>query len=298
MTSYTVVPNSSIGCAYYLNRWKVMDLLGKGTFTKVISAWDRSTSEYVAIKISSLDEDAIHNAYNEISILDRIANDQCHIIRYKYWFKEDSKGHICIVMPKLTMTLEQYIDEHNRLLDPMLKMVTRQLIHGVSYLHDQVHVIHTDIKPSNILISGISGIDINIKIADFNLSICVDVATEPLTHLITTIFYRSPEVLLNREWSYPTDIWSIGCTIFELATHTVLFPVYDRKFMISYICSVMGPMEDLTDYKNIHPIRADRLHMIHDTNLFDMIKLCLTYDPHSRATISVLVDHPFSSSTH
>lgn len=296
MTSYTVIPNSSVGCTDHPNRWKVMNLLGKGTFTKVISAWDRSTSEYVAIKISSTDEDAIHNAYNEIDILDRIVNDQYPIIRYKYWFKEAHEGHICIVMPMLIMTLGQYMDEYGKLSDLILSKVIQQLICGTSYLHDQSHVIHTDIKPSNILISGYSDTNIDIKLTDFNLSVCVDIATEPLAYLITTIFYRSPEVLLEDEWSYPADIWSIGCTIFELATNTVLFPVYDSKFMISYICSVLGPMVDHDDYKNINPIRADRLDMIHDTDLLDMIKLCLIYDPHSRATISMLLDHPISTS--
>lgn len=82
------------------------------------------------------------------------------------------------------------------------------------YLHDW-RIIHWDIKPQNILIDK----NFNIKLADFGLAWVYQLPPKPLTNNVITLLYWAPEVLMGyQEYSYPIDIWSIGCVFYEIVS--------------------------------------------------------------------------------
>lgn len=91
-------------------------------------------------------------------------------------------------------------------------------------------LIHTDLKPENILFKKPFG-----TVNRFNPSfltstdiIIIDFGNSTFessyhTRIIGTRHYRAPEVLLGLEWSYPSDIWAIGCILMEIYTGKVIF---------------------------------------------------------------------------
>jgi serine/threonine protein kinase len=89
-------------------------------------------------------------------------------------------------------------------------------------MHD-LQLIHRDLKPSNILLDS----DCHIKICDFGLVRSLVIAEQEhpiLSEEVATRWYRAPELLLSsRTYSYPADMWSVGCIAAELLTGKPLF---------------------------------------------------------------------------
>lgn len=119
---------------------------------------------------------------------------------------------------------------------------SRQLFSGLAFMH-QNGVMHRDLKPQNLLISGIGSNAPKLKIADFGLSRFV---TEPISLYsseMVTLWYRAPEVLLQaRTYGSEIDVWSTGCIICEMAAgNRPLLPGSDALGQLELIFSVMGP---------------------------------------------------------
>lgn len=92
-----------------------------------------------------------------------------------------------------------------------------QLILVIEYIHS-MNIIHRDMKPQNIFVDR----DMNLKIGDFGVSKLLD-GTENCQTMKGTPLYISPELSRNDKYTKKTDIWSLGCVIFEICTLEVLF---------------------------------------------------------------------------
>lgn len=98
-----------------------------------------------------------------------------------------------------------------------------QLLCGLKALHD-LKVMHRDIKTANILVSKSGAV----KLADFNVSKVVK--NDGLLKTQTgTPYYASPEVWQDKPYNYKSDIWSLGCVMYEMATGRVPFKAADMK---------------------------------------------------------------------
>jgi len=105
-------------------------------------------------------------------------------------------------------------------------------------------VIHRDLKPANILLSG-SNNEL-IKLADFGLARAFSIPIKPYTKCVVTLYYRSPELLLQmNEYATPVDIWSIGCIFAELAINQPLFKGENDNSQLEQIFRIKGlPTEE------------------------------------------------------
>lgn len=221
------------------DRYHVTQNLGKGMFSSVVRATDRRTGKPVAIKIVRNNETMRKAGIKEIDILKDIAandpDDKKHVIRLHRSF--DHKGHLCMVFENLSMNLREVLKKFGRDVGINLKAIraySQQLFMGLSLLK-KCQYIHADLKPDNILVNEARSA---LKICDLgSASPITENATAPY---LVSRFYRAPEVILGIPYDYGIDVWSIGCTLFELYTGKILFTGRNNNGMLRAIMECRG----------------------------------------------------------
>ena len=121
-------------------------------------------------------------------------------------------------------TEESEIDYIRCLPMHLVKKITKQLLEAIRDIHSK-NIIHTDIKPENILLTRrLKRIkldkDINIRLSDFGTA---HTTADKCEFGIGTLEYSPPETLIGLPYGKSADIWSIGCIVFELITGHCLF---------------------------------------------------------------------------
>lgn len=313
--------------------YRIVRKLGWGHFSTVWLAYDNLTKTHVALKIVRSAKHYTEAAIDEVKILsaindgDNLHPGKKHLVKLLDHFviKGPNGSHVCMVLEVLGENMlnlikkfknyqkEKHMDQvFGGLPLPLVKHITKQLLLLIDYLHKECGLIHTDIKPENVLIEikdvekflqkidreehakraskntklskrilvskpplhrsrksiskfaespiksskpiqsplsteeifhrssvvsiplenkfnsmSIEDIEeeeeeelINIKIADLGNACWTNLH---YTDDIQTRQYRSPEIILGGEWGCSTDIWSLGCLIFELITSDYLF---------------------------------------------------------------------------
>jgi len=221
------------------DRYHVTQNLGRGMFSSVVRATDRRSGEPVALKIVRNNETMRKAGMKEIDILKDIAandpEDKKHIIRLLRSF--DHKGHLVMVFENLSMNLREILKKFGRDVGINIKAIrayAQQLFMGLSLLK-KCQYLHADLKPDNILVNEARSA---LKICDLgSASPITENATAPY---LVSRFYRAPEVILGIPYDCGIDIWSIGCTLFELYTGKILFTGRNNNGMLRAIMECRG----------------------------------------------------------
>ena len=156
--------------------------------------------------------------------------DQHHCVRMLDNFED--RGLLCIVMEALSSNMRKVVKKFGQGVGINLKAIQ---IYGKQLLTSLLHLknnglIHTDFKLDNILIDDSQQL---VKLSDFGS--VVERAQARVTNELCPLWYRPPEIFLGLEYSYSLDIWCFGCTIYELATGTVLFQGGNLNFYLFFI---------------------------------------------------------------
>ena len=86
-----------------------------------------------------------------------------------------------------------------------------QILFGLNYLHEQ-KIVHRDIKASNIFVDS----EGRVKLADFGIARVIDHTMRTHTQALGTPRYLSPELCANKPPTTKSDIWALGCVLYEL----------------------------------------------------------------------------------
>jgi len=199
-----------------LKDFELIKELGKGAFGTVVLVKRREDGNIYAIKrvkISQLNKKEQENSLNEVRILASISHP--NIIGYKEAFFDDDSKTLNMVMEyaddgDLENKIQKHIKNKTNVSENELWSYLIQMIQGLKSLHDN-KIMHRDLKSANVFILK-NGV---LKLGDLNVSKVVKMG---LVYTQTgTPYYASPEVWADKPYDYKSDIWSVGCVMYELS---------------------------------------------------------------------------------
>ncbi|KAG2389307.1 hypothetical protein C9374_013867 [Naegleria lovaniensis] len=229
------------------DRYKIEAFLGQGVFSSVVQASDKLAkdpqSQRVAIKIIRSSETMRKAGTKELNIISMLMekdpNDESHIIRMLDHFTY--RNHLCLVFELLEMNLRDVLKHYGRregkqvgISMDAVRVYTKQLLVALKHIQD-CNILHADIKPDNMLVHPSHT---KIKLSD--LGSASDVSENSITPYLVSRFYRAPEIILGMKYSYPIDMWSVACTVFELYTGKILFPSQNNNDAIRLMMELKG----------------------------------------------------------
>ncbi|RSL93930.1 hypothetical protein CEP52_012959 [Fusarium oligoseptatum] len=222
-------------------RYQIQSALGRGMFSGVARAVDITTKQLVAIKMMRNNDALRKGGYTEIAILEKLNDadpeNRKHIIKFERQF--DYKGHLCMVFENLSMNLREVLRKFGNNVGINLgatRAYAYQIFVALAHMR-KCSIIHADLKPDNILSRNV------LKICDLGTAIDKsDAATAhmDITPYLVSRFYRAPEIILGIPYDYSVDMWSIGCTLYELYTGKILFTGDSNNQMLKAIMEIRG----------------------------------------------------------
>ena len=198
-----------------MDGFKILNKLGEGSFSTVYKVQRKKDGIIYAlkrVKFAKLNEKEKSNALNEIRILASINNK--NIISYKEAFFDENDSSLDIVMEYADQgDLFQLITEHKKtkkhFTEEEIWNTLIQLLNGLKSLHE-LNILHRDLKSANVFLFK-GGI---VKLGDLNVS---KVTRKGMGYTQTgTPYYASPEVWKDKPYDSKSDIWSLGCVIYEM----------------------------------------------------------------------------------
>ncbi|NXM44291.1 M3K19 kinase, partial [Gymnorhina tibicen] len=263
--------------------WTRGEVLGKGAYGTVYCGLT-SQGQLIAVKQVVLDtsdqlttEKEYQKFHEEVDLLKTLKH--VNIVTYLGTCLEDNI--LSIFMEFVPGgSISSILNRFGPLPEVVLCKYTKQILQGVAYLHDNC-VVHRDIKGNNVMLMP-NGV---IKLIDFGCARRLAWASlsgtrsELLRSVHGTPYWMAPEVINESGYGRKSDIWSVGCTVFEMATGKPPLASMDRVAAMFYIGAHRGLM----------PALPDRF----SSAAVEFVHACLTRDQHQRPSALQLLDHPF-----
>ena len=211
-----------------MDNFEIINKLGSGGFSKVYKVKRKIDNQIYALKkvqILNLSEKQKLSSLNEIRVLASIKSK--YVVNYKEAFLDEKDSTLCLVMEYADRgDLANRIKEQKRkgkyFNEKDIWRVFIQLVKWLKALHD-LSILHRDIKSSNIFLFS----DGTAKLGDLN--VCKILSNNVLGHTQAgTPSYAAPEVWLEKPYGLKSDIWSLGCVLYEIIS--LHCPIQGRKW--------------------------------------------------------------------
>eukprot|EP00792_Barthelona_sp_PAP020_P006095 TRINITY_DN2906_c0_g1_i1.p1 TRINITY_DN2906_c0_g1~~TRINITY_DN2906_c0_g1_i1.p1 ORF type:complete len:771 (-),score=263.65 TRINITY_DN2906_c0_g1_i1:118-2400(-) len=258
-----------------MNAYQVMRTVGKGSFGQAKLVRHRETRKQYIIKtiqIENMGANERREALNEIRVLSQLNHP--FIVRYRDSFVENRVLHI-------VMDYAEKGDLH--------KMIKERSTRGVLFSEDQIwtwfvqmclalkhvhdrKILHRDLKTQNIFLTK----DRNVAMGDFGIARVLKNTMDCAHTAIGTPYYLSPEICEDKPYNNKSDIWSLGCVLYEMATLKHAFTANSMKGLVARILKGSYP-----------PISSK-----YSPELSRTISVMLQRNPASRPSINQLLRMP------
>ncbi|XP_024425499.3 mitogen-activated protein kinase kinase kinase 19 isoform X2 [Desmodus rotundus] len=268
--------------------WTRGEILGKGAYGTVYCGLT-SQGQLIAVKQVVLDtsdklatEKEYRKLQEEVDLLKALKH--VNIVAYLGTCLEENI--VSIFMEFVPGgSISSIINRFGPLPEMVFCKYTKQILQGVAYLHENC-VVHRDIKGNNVMLMP-TGI---IKLIDFGCAKRLAWAglngthSDMLKSMHGTPYWMAPEVINESGYGRKSDIWSIGCTVFEMATGKPPLASMGRMAAMFYIGAHRGLMPPLPEHFS--------------ESAADFVRVCLTRDQHERPSAVQLLKHSFLKRSH
>lgn len=218
---------------------KIKDI-GQGSYGKAVLVQDRDGKLYVMkiIDMSRMDSKQRKDAANEVKVLASLKHP--YIVSYRESFTEHR--NLAIVMDYADGgDLHDRISKTRKAMktfgeDKIVRWFTEATL-ALKYMHDK-HVLHRDLKSQNLFLTSQD----RLRIGDFGISKVLENTAAFARTTIGTPYYLSPEICMEKPYSFSSDIWALGCILYELAALRVPFDASSLQSLVQKITRGPAPV--------------------------------------------------------
>ncbi|CAH8566365.1 unnamed protein product [Schistosoma haematobium] len=299
MSSYDTFP--------FKSNYQVSNLLGSGAYGRVFkgTSLNGTTVALKEILIPTDDEGIPLSTLRELSVLKKVQSYNCPYLVQMLDIslkKQETGISIYIVFEFVDCDLARFLSHHvpsTGLPSETIRNLSEQLLRGTDFLHSH-RIIHRDLKPANILINKET---LRLKITDFGLSRVLGWESS-LTPIVVTLWYRSPEILIQSEYLSPCDIWAAGCIIAELFNLQAIFRADTELEMLKLIFQVIGfPAQN--EWPALSYLKRSNFHFnssgsklrscikTNDKSALELLELMIQFNPKKRITAFDALSLPY-----
>lgn len=228
----------------------ILEKIGAGGMSTVWKAFDNVNNRVVAIKILNDNLSTSGEEVRALKLEERRMEEIRHPGIVQAYNFDNVDGRWYIVMEYVDgYTFSDYIIRRHRVCETDCLLIAQSIASALSFAWNDHGIVHCDIKPENIMINS----EGTIKILDLGISYRYEFKEGKLaqaSHISGTPAYISPEqVYADVELDCRTDIYSLGATLYHLATGRVLFPGYDNDASMRAHCNETVQAKDPRLYR-------------------------------------------------
>jgi serine/threonine protein kinase len=256
------------------DRYETVQPLGEGGYGRALLVKNRETGELHVMKevrIASLKQKERDEALREADVLASMAH--TNIIRYIDSFQE--RGCFYIVMEYADGgDLEKKIEARGRIPFPEKEILHDfiQICLAIKYCHDR-KILHRDLKAENVFLMK----DGTVKLGDFGIARVLEHTLQLCRTQVGTPYYLSPEICEGKNYNSKTDIWSLGCILYQLCALKYPFSASNLNALLTVI--MRGKYQALS--------------AAYSSELRNLVGRMLTKDPSRRPSVNQILGMPF-----
>eukprot|EP01137_Pigoraptor_chileana_P026155 Opistho-2@96692 len=256
--------------------------IGRGAYGAVFKMQHPGSGFVLAVKqipVDVTEESRKQQLIRELGVLRESTGNPESMCPYivKYYGAYFKEGDISICMEYMDgCSLDGIYKKTGPVPEPILGKIAVAMVHGLHYLKERHHIIHRDVKPSNVLINSLG----EVKLCDFGISGRLENSVAKT--YVGTNHYMSPERIQGTKlYDIRADVWSLGISLVELAMGQFPFPMADGRNVFAMLERIVkGPSPT---------VPADKF----SPECVDFLARCLEKQPESRYNYVQLLEHPF-----
>ncbi|XP_076450085.1 uncharacterized protein LOC143286410 [Babylonia areolata] len=262
-----------------MDQFKTVQRLGLGACGAVYLVQHHNTKRLFALKKIEIDDRrktrTLQAVLKEASILSGLKHP--HIVAFHDSFVHDDQQHVCIIQDycdggTLADKIQEAANKKSPLPEEQIMQWFIQILMAVQYIHSK-KVLHRDLKTENVFLTKNSVV----KIGDFGISKILDSTIDVAKTVVGTPSYLSPELCQDIPYNSKSDIWALGCLLYEMCA---LRPPFDGNSLISLFFKIVKA--------EFEPVPAH-----YSAGVQEIINTVLVKAPEDRPSASAILNLPF-----